>query len=166
MKKTELITPILIVLLFIWLFFKPNNLKIVPKSTIKTIEKRIESKDTTINNYTTKVVNSKKIIEQLQPQIDSLRFLLLQVKNQKDTFQIVQIQDTLIGVLTVQNDSLKGVVNWQDSIIVAQRYIINSKDTIISLIKLDSKKYKRQRNWSIAGNVILGAGLGAALIFK
>lgn len=165
MKIKEYITPILILALFLWLFFKPNS-KPISTNEVRTIERRIASKDTTINHYTTKVMSSKAIISKLQPQIDTLRMLLKSVKNQRDTFKIVRIQDTLINILTVQNDSLKSVVMYQDSIIVAQRYIINSKDTIIALERNSSKKYKRQRNWSIVGNAILGAGLGTILILK
>jgi hypothetical protein len=54
------------------------------------------------------------------------------------------------------------IINSQDTIINAQRYIINSKDTIISVLELDVKKIKRQRNWSF----ILNGVLAGTLILK
>ena len=43
----------------------------------------------------------------------------------------------------------------QDSIIVAQRYIIDSKDTIISIGNNNLKQIKRQRNISMLVNTAL-----------
>ncbi len=43
----------------------------------------------------------------------------------------------------------------QDTIIQAQRYIINSKDTLLALKDIDIKKIKRQRNWALIGSGVL-----------
>lgn len=148
------------------LVFRSEPKPVFPISSVKTIEKRIAGKDTVINNYFTKIGNEKKIIDVISSQLEELRTELEQVKNRKDTFNIVRIQDTLIYTLTIENEHLRNVINYQDSVIVAQRYIINSKDTLIAIARNDGKKYKRQRNWSIAGNVVQGVILGGVLFLK
>jgi len=135
------------------------------------VAKRIQLKDTVINHYLTQVITDKKLIQSFNRRIDSLRKELAQVKMIHDTVQIVQIQDTLINVLTFENGKLRNIINNQDSIIVAQRYIINSKDTLIRIAQTNllnnqqlAKKYKRQRNWSIVGNVAQGLVIGGLLL--
>ncbi len=71
-------------------------------------------------------------------------------------------QDTIINTLNVENSHLKNVIVGQDSIIIAQRYIINSKDTIIQIQNHESKKLKRQRNISF----LVASALGGILILK
>lgn len=147
------------------IFQKPQQ-PIYPVSTRKVIEQRIEAKDTTINNYITQVIDEKKIVSALSKEINEVKQQLEEVKNQRDTFQIVQIQDTLISILSDENNRLYNIIDWQDSIIVAQRYIINSKDTLIAIARSDSQKYKRQRNRSIAGNAVQGIIIGGLLLIK
>lgn len=129
-----------------------------PKATagsIKTIEHRIEGKETVIENVIPKIINQKEVINMLVDLRSSLEEQLDQVKNRKDTFQIIQIQDTLISVLKNENYRLNEVVVLQDSVIQAQRFIINSKDTIIAIAKADLKRIKKQRNWSLLANGVL-----------
>jgi hypothetical protein len=65
----------------------------------------------------------------------------------------------MIHVLYKRDKEKDVIIASQDTIIHAQRYIINSKDTIISVLELDIKKIKRQRNWSFILNAILTGGL-------
>lgn len=155
----QLIVPILtfigIISLILILVFRKDPAPIYPVREVKTIEKAVQGKEKEINNYITQVTNDKKIIEAISKEIKDLRLQLDHVKSEKDTVLIIQIQDTLINLLTNENTHLRKVVANQDSIIVAQRYIINSKDTIIAVKDNQIKKVKRQRNWSLAANGVL-----------
>ncbi len=128
-------------------------------STQKTIEKRIEGKETIIKEKGKVIDNSNLIISELNNGLFDLQSQLDAVKNAKDTFNIVQIQDTMIHVLYRRDKEKDVIIAAQDTIIQAQRYIINSKDTIIASKELDLKKIKRQRNLSLLLNGILTTGL-------
>lgn len=145
---------------FVLLMRDPKQ--VYPISTQKTIEKRIEGKETIIKEKGKVIDNSKLIISQLNNGLFDLQSQLEAVKNARDTFNIVQIQDTMIHTLYRRDKEKDLIIASQDTIITAQRYIINSKDTIISSLTLDIKKIKRQRNWSY----ILNGILAGALILK
>jgi hypothetical protein len=145
---------------FVLLIRDPKQ--VYPISTQKTIEKRIEGKETIIKEKGKVIDNSKLIINELNHGLHDLQSQLDAVKNSRDTFSIVQIQDTMIHTLYRRDKEKDLIISSQDTIITAQRYIINSKDTIISSLTLDIKKIKRQRNWSY----ILNGILAGALILK
>jgi hypothetical protein len=65
----------------------------------------------------------------------------------------------MIHTLYLRDKEKDLIINSQDTIINAQRYIINSKDTIISVLELDIKKIKKQRNLSLILNGILAGTL-------
>lgn len=153
----------LLAILLLILLFNKEPVPPFPPQPIKVIEKQIEGAEKEIHYYETKVGDEKKIIATLSKQIDEVRRQLGTVRSQRDTFQIVPIQDTLIHLLTDENGKLTGVVNMQDSIILTQRYIINAKDTIIALNQHQLKRVKRQRNISLVGNGVL---LGALILKK
>jgi hypothetical protein len=148
------------VMCFILLMREPKQ--VYPVSTQKTIEKRIEGKETIIKEKGKVIDNSKLIISQLNNGLFDLQAQLDAVKNSRDTFNIVQIQDTMIHTLYRRDKEKDLIIASQDTIITAQRYIINSKDTIITTLEFDLKKIKRQRNWSLLLNGLLTTGL----IFK
>jgi hypothetical protein len=133
--------------------------QVYPVSNQKTIERRIEGKETLIKEKGQVIDNSKLIIEELNHGLFDLQSQLDLVKNAKDTFNIVQIQDTMIHVLYKRDKEKDLIIKNQDTIIQAQRYIINSKDTIITAQAFDIKKLKRQRNISFILNGILTTGL-------
>jgi hypothetical protein len=133
--------------------------QVYPVSTQKTIERRIEGKETIIKEKGKVIDNSKFIISELNNGLSDLKTQLDSVKNARDTFNIVQIQDTMIHTLYRRDKEKDLIINSQDTIINAQRYIINSKDTIISVLELDIKKIKKQRNWSFILNGILAGTL-------
>jgi hypothetical protein len=140
--------------MLVFLLLKPEK-QYFPVSKQKTIEHRIQGKETQIQTWTKVIGNEKNIINRITLLQKDFEAKLLEVKNARDTFQIVQYQDTLIHVLYKKVDHLTNTVTLQDSVINAQRYIINSKDTIITVQKIDLKKIKRQRNWSLIGNGVL-----------
>ena len=148
------------IMCFILLMRDPKQ--VYPVSTQKTIERRIEGKETIIKEKGKVIDNSKFIISELNNGLSDLKTQLDSVKNARDTFNIVQIQDTMIHTLYRRDKEKDLIINSQDTIINAQRYIINSKDTIISVLELDIKKIKRQRNWSF----ILNGVLAGTLILK
>ena len=136
---------------------KPTQ--VYPITKQKTIERRIEGKETLIKEQGKVIDNSKSIIAELNNGLFDLQLQLDGVKNTKDTFNIVQIQDTMIHVLYKRDKEKDVIIASQDTIIQAQRYIINSKDTIITAQAFDIKKLKRQRNISVLLNALLGTGL-------
>jgi hypothetical protein len=147
----------LIVMCIFLLMRSPKQ--VYPVSKQKTIERRIEGKETVIKEQGKVIDNSKVIIEELNHGLYDLQAELEKVKNSRDTFKITQIQDTMIHVLYRRDKEKDAIISAQDTIIVAQRYIINSQDTIITSQAFDIKKLKRQRNISLLLNGILTTGL-------
>jgi hypothetical protein len=133
--------------------------QVYPVSNQKTIETRIQGKETVIKQQGKVIDNSKVIIDELNHGLFDLQAELENVKNSRDTFRITQIQDTMIHVLYRRDKEKDAIISAQDTIIVAQRYIINSQDTIITAQAFDIKKLKRQRNISFILNGILTTGL-------
>lgn len=133
--------------------------QVYPVSNQKTIETRIQGKETVIKQQGKAIDNSKVIIDELNHGLFDLQAELENVKNSRDTFKITQIQDTMIHVLYRRDKEKDAIISAQDTIIVAQRYIINSQDTIITSQAFDIKKLKRQRNISFILNGILTTGL-------
>jgi len=133
--------------------------QVYPVSNQKTIETRIQGKETVIKQQGKVIDNSKVIIDELNHGLFDLQSELEKVKNSRDTFKITQIQDTMIHVLYRRDKEKDAIISAQDTIIVAQRYIINSQDTIITSQAFDIKKLKRQRNISLLLNGILTTGL-------
>ena len=146
---------ILVLLAFVvFNYFKPSK-QVFPVSKQKVIERRIQGKETVIKLNTIASDNGKKVIKTLNGRVDELMAELSIIKGRRDTFNIVPIQDTLIRVLYVQGQVKDGVIKNLDTIVQAQRYIINSKDTIIATKDFNLKKVKRQRNISLLANGIL-----------
>jgi hypothetical protein len=146
---------ILVLLVFVvFNYFKPSK-QVFPVSKQKTIERRIEGKETVIKLNTVASDNGKKVIKTLNGRVDELMAELSIIKGRRDTFNIVPIQDTLIRILYVQGQVKDGVIKNLDTIVQAQRYIINSKDTIIATKDFELKKTKRQRNISLLVNGVL-----------
>lgn len=154
-SKDNIITIVLIIVAIAFLKMCEKDNYVFPVSNQKTIETRIKGKETIIRTHTIASDNGKKIINSLNGRVDELMVELNILKGIRDTFNIVPIQDTLIHVLYQQGRIKDGVIRNQDTIILAQRFIINSKDTIIALKDIDIKKIKRQRNWSFLANGLL-----------
>ena len=136
-----------------------NPKQVYPVSKQKIIERRIEGKETLIREKGQVIDNSNKFIAELNAGLLDLHSQLDAVRDSKDTFNIVQIQDTMIHVLYRRDKEKDLIIKNQDTIIQAQRYIINSKDTIITAQAFDIKKLKRQRNISVLLSALLGTGL-------
>lgn len=154
-KVKEALIILGIIAIILLLVFRGTEKPVYKIAPIKKIETRIEGKETRINTIEKRIGNEKNIISKISNEITLLRQDLERFKSERDTVRIVQIQDTIINVLTSENTHLKSVVNDQDSIIVHQRYIIDSKDTIIAVLKSDTKRFKKQRNISILINGLL-----------
>lgn len=160
MSNINLSTVLQVCLIVICMFLLMRNPKqVYPVSKQKTIETRIQGKETLIREKGKVIDNSNLIISELNHGLFDLQAQLDAVKNARDTFNIVQIQDTMIHTLYRRDKEKDLIIASQDTIIVAQRYIINSKDTIITTLEFDLKKVKRQRNLSYILNALLGTGL-------
>ena len=157
-SNISLVLQLALVAICVYLLFKPSK-EVFPSSSKTIIEKRIEGKETVIREKGELIDNSNKIISELNAGLFDLHSQLDSVKNAKDTFNIIQIQDTMIHVLYKRDKEKDLIIKNQDTIIQAQRYIINSKDTIITAQAFDIKKLKRQRNISFILNGILTTGL-------
>lgn len=138
--------------------FLKQPVQIYKPSKTKVIERRIEGKETIIEKHVQDITGQRTAINSLAMEVSSLTDELMRLKRQKDTVKIIQIQDTMINVLVRQGTHKDSVINYQDSIIVAQRYIIDSKDTLLQISRADFKRVRKQRNWSLISNGIL-AGL-------
>ena len=158
MEKRILILQILVIGLIAYVLYSlPETAK--PSTSTTVIEKRIAGKETVIREKGKMIDNSNKIISELNAGLFDLHSQLDSVKNAKDTFNIIQIQDTMIHVLYRKDREKDLVIKNQDTIIQAQRYIINSQDTIITSQGIDIQKLKKQRNLSLLLNALLGTGL-------
>lgn len=158
MEKRIVILQLLIVALVGYVLYSiPEKSK--PSTSRTVIEKRIEGKETVIREKGKMIDNSNKIISELNAGLFDLHSQLDSVKNARDTFNIVQIQDTMIHVLYKRDREKDLIIKNQDTIIQAQRYIINSKDTIITAQAIDIQRIKRQRNISVILNALLTTGL-------
>lgn len=153
-----LILQVALVAICLYLVFKPSK-QVFPTSSKTVIEKRIAGKETVIREKGKMIDNSNKIISELNAGLFDLHSQLDSVKNARDTFNIVQIQDTMIHVLYRRDREKDMIIKNQDTIIQAQRYIINSQDTIITSQGIDIQKLKRQRNISVILNALLTTGL-------
>ena len=159
-SNINLSTVLQVCLIVMCIFLLMRNPKqVYPVSKQKTIERRIEGKETLIREKGQVIDNSNKFIAELNAGLLDLHSQLDAVRDSKDTFNIVQIQDTMIHVLYRRDKEKDLIIKNQDTIIQAQRYIINSKDTIITAQAFDIKKLKRQRNISVLLNALLGTGL-------
>ena len=147
-----------IMAILLLIVFRKEPKPVYPISSVKTIETRVENKEEDVLALMNQIAVDKQVVYRIGRQIVDLKLQLQNAKSVRDTLLIIQIQDTVINMLTSENKSLKVIVKNQDSVIVAQRYIINSKDTIIQIGKHQVKKIKRQRNWSLVANgVLVGA---------
>ena len=159
-SSINLSTVLQVCLIVICAFLLMRNPKqVYPVSKQKTIERRIEGKETLIREKGQVIDNSNRFIAELNAGLLDLHSQLDAVRDSKDTFNIVQIQDTMIHVLYRRDKEKDLIIKNQDTIIQAQRYIINSKDTIITAQAFDIKKLKRQRNISVLLSALLGTGL-------
>lgn len=157
-SNIALILQVALVAICLYLVFKPSK-QVFPTSSKTVIEKRIAGKETVIREKGKMIDNSNKIISELNAGLFDLHSQLDSVKNARDTFNIVQIQDTMIHVLYRRDREKDMIIKNQDTIIQAQRYIINSQDTIITSQGIDIQKLKRQRNISVILNALLTTGL-------
>jgi hypothetical protein len=159
--KTRIYQAVLFVGIFsiiLLLIFKKDPKPIYPIAPVKVIEKRIDSKNDDIVALLNQVAIDRQVISTIYGQLKVLKVNLARAKYQKDTVQIIQMQDQVIlkqdtTIYQYQQMDIK-----KDSIIWSQKYVINSQDTIIRVQKNDHRKVKRQRNVSILFNAIL-AGL-------
>lgn len=145
---------ILLGLIVLHLFFR-KDVQVLPVPTEKVIVKRIEQAKGEVNNYETIVQTDKKLVQELGGQIDNLFAELESLKNKRDTFKIIQKQDTLIGVLVKQSIVKDSVISGLDKMVFLQKGIIRDQDTVILLKDAKIKKLKRQRNISILTNGLL-----------
>lgn len=157
-SNIALILQVALVAICLYLVFKPSK-QVFPTSSKTVIEQRIAGKETVIREKGKLIDNSNKIISELNAGLFDLHSQLDSVKNARDTFKIIQIQDTMIHVLYRRDREKDMIIKSQDTVIQAQRYIINSKDTIITTQAFDIKRLRKQRNISVLLNAVLTTGL-------
>jgi hypothetical protein len=143
------------------LYFR-KDIQVYPVPSQKTLVRTIEKQKSEIPTYITKIETDKKVINLLGTQLDSLQAELQRVKNKRDTFQIIQVQDSMIVVLFKQGMKKDTVIFNLEKVTNIQDGIIKNQDTLLRLKDLDIKRFKRQRN----GAIVTSAILGTLLILK
>jgi len=151
---------VIFILLGLILFRKPEQ--IYQPSSNKTIIRNIDNSHDTIFNLNTGIQDEKRIIQAFNLKLSSLYDSLYRFKQIRDTFQIIQAQDTIIQYLVSQGASKDSVILLQQGIISQYEFITKSKDTLIAVKDFDLKRIKRQRNIAF-----IGAGVMTGIaIFK
>lgn len=148
-------TIIFIIGLMVLYFFLRKDAQIIRVPKVKTLVKTIETEKQLAANYTTVISTDKAVVKLLNGRIEDMLSELERIKASKDTFKIVQQQDTLIGLLVKQGDIKDSVINNQDKVITIHQSTIKNQDTLILLKDHEIKKVKRQRNLSLITNGIL-----------
>lgn len=158
----KLFKQFIVAIAFLYLILRPapESITLPGKSIVKTIETRVAGKETQIKTYLTKIGDEKKIINTLTLGLDALQLQLDSIRSIRDTVKIIQVQDTVIHEYKKLTGNLTKTVIIQDSVITSQRYVITSKDTLLSMNKVELKRIKRQRNTSI----LIGAAILAGTI--
>ena len=103
MKIKDALIFVGVIAIILLLVFRGNESPVFKVSPIKKIETRIEGKETRINTIEKRIGNEKNIIRQISNEIGLLRADLETFKAERDTVRIIQIQDTIINVLTSEN---------------------------------------------------------------
>jgi hypothetical protein len=151
---------VLFLLLGLILFKKPAQ--VFPASDSKTIVNNIDNSFDTIIELNNGIQDEKRIINAFNLKLTSLYDSLDRFKQIRDTFQIIQAQDTIIQYLVSQGASKDSVILLQQGIISQYEFITKSKDTLIAVKDFDLKRIKRQRNIAF-----IGAGVMTGIaIFK
>jgi hypothetical protein len=151
---------VLFLLLGLILFKKPAQ--VFPASNSKTIVNNIDNSFDTIIELNNGIQDEKRIINAFNLKLASLYDSLDRFKQIRDTFQIIQAQDTIIQYLVSQGASKDSVILLQQGIISQYEFITKSKDTLIAVKDFDLKRIKRQRNIAF-----IGAGVMTGIaIFK
>jgi len=160
--KDKLITFGLIIACILIVIFKPQPKPVYKISSEKVIEKRIENKEQDIADLLNQVAVDRDVINSLYSDLNNLKISLSQVKRDKDTVQILRLQDIIIHKQDTTIASFENMDKSKDSIIYNQRYIIISKDTLLAVKDHEIKRIKKQRNLSMLINAIQTA----IIIFK
>lgn len=131
-----------------------------PKET--TINKNIHTKEIVKEKQLQVIRADDKIVVQLSKELSRLQEELMKVKNSRDTFQIVNTQDSVINVLYERDSFKDDMLARKDTVIDILEYTVASKDTIISLKDSQIKKGRRR----LGASLLLNAALGTFLILK
>ncbi len=151
----NLISFALILICILLLVFRKEPKQIYPVAPVKVIETRIENKEKDILGLMNQIAVDRQVIHHIGRQLKDIKGQLATAKAQKDTVNIIQLQDI---VITKQDTTIFQYVKMdrkKDSVIAGQRYIINSKDTLLTVKDHQIKRVKRQRNISLLINGVL-----------
>lgn len=158
--KTRNALIIILVLIIALLLFLPKKV-----NTQTITETKIERLTDTIEVYKDKVVQELKYIYKYEKSIDTVFTTLEIARIEKDTVQIIVVQDSIIKMQGNEIKHLFIVIDYQGDIILGQDTIIAYKDVIIDDLKTSNKKTKRKLRWSIGTNFLQLADR-VRLIFK
>ena len=122
----------------------------------KVIEKRIETNNSNIELYRQQIKQDSLFKIVFNQRLNSLQKSLSIAKSVKDTVLIIRNQDTIIRIQERIIYTLENTSTVKDSIIGTLSNTIQNQDTLINFHKQQTKRIKKQRNWLIAGNVLLG----------
>jgi hypothetical protein len=137
----------------ILLLFKNDN-QIVHVSRPKVILNNIEDRQDSIRERETIIKYNEEDVARLNKSVSNLQLELAKFKRIKDTIQIIRTQDNLIDTLVYQGQEKDSIISDLKLNVADLKYVSNSKDTLLSIAKVDLKKVKRQRN--ILGLALIG----------
>lgn len=138
---------------------EPEQVVVVKQPSEKTINKNIHTKEILKEKQLQVIRADDKIVVQLSKELSRLQEELMRVKNSKDTFQIVNTQDSVISVLYERDSFKDDMLARKDTVINILEYTVASKDTIISLKDYQIKKGRRRLGASLLLNGILATFL-------
>ena len=141
----------------IYLLLKPNEIK-----EIVNVQQVIEIQKDTVTVYKEKVIEKIKYIKVIQNKIYTLKADLVTIKHVGIDIITIAQQDTIIDVLTVENQELYNVVAIQDSTIIKLDEIDIIRVEQIDLLIKDNKKTKRR----LIGTAIIGGLIVLLQIFR
>lgn len=156
LKPSTLLLAIANGLLFYLLFTtKGSETAFYNSSTPKVIEKRIESNNSNIELYRQQIRQDSLFKKVFNQRLNSLQNSLSIAKSVKDTVLIIRNQDTIIQIQERIIYTLENTSELKDSVIGTLYNTIKNKDTLITIHKQETKRIKKQRNWSLAVNALL-----------
>lgn len=131
---------------------------IIKAPSEKTINRNIYNEKQVIRTYEKEVLNKKELSTLFESMRNDLMDSLHKTRERQDWNSVIRIQDSVIHIQGREIANLHGIIDLKDSIILAERYISNSKDTLLAIRDVDVKKFKRQRNW-LALACVVEAGI-------
>lgn len=158
LRNALLFALVIVSILYIRSCGNPPVPSIVNVPKVKDVTNNITKKEETIHTFEKQIYNKEATEKMLLGFKEEMFLELEKYRQTNDLPSVVRIQDSIIHIQQDEIGNLHGIIGLKDSIIVAQRFIIDSKDTLLSISHSETKKFKKQRN-ILALIAIIEAGI-------